>query len=186
MVAHDALVPYDTKDSNFFQVVCNNKPFEPSSDQDLEDDPARQLLNTETGVPNKWVSRTKLSREILACVHIKFSSPILLNGFGLRSANDRNARDPKEFRLFVKAYNGEKPNSEETAQEDPKTETEMTVGFELARRVDKVYFDERWQVKKFIFDQPNVKATEVKILVDQVRDPYFDQGIQIGQVLLYY
>jgi len=60
-------------------------------------------------------------------------------------------------------------------------------GFVLVAQVKELDFEKRWEAKKFVLNRPNVMATEVKMMVDDVQGgPNSGDGMQLGQFMLYH
>lgn len=59
----------------------------------------KELVN-----PNhtKWYTNQQCGNGLAGWVHIKFPKPLILNGFGITSANDMPTRDIENFRLYAK------------------------------------------------------------------------------------
>lgn len=62
----------------------------------------KELLNPIQASWSKWYTVTGCPAGPYAWVHITFPRALLLNGFGITSANDVPGRDPKSYRLFAK------------------------------------------------------------------------------------
>jgi len=61
----------------------------------------------------------------------KFKKPLLIRGYGLKSANDAPNRDPKNFELWVHDVMDERPKKEQD--------------YVLAHRAKNQAFGKRWQ-----------------------------------------
>ena len=67
----------------------------------------KELLNPIQASWSKWYTVTGCPAGPYAWVHITFPRALLLNGFGITSANDVPGRDPKSYRLFAKTIRKE-------------------------------------------------------------------------------
>ena len=86
----------------------------------------KELLN---GNKTKWYAVNKCAEGLFiqsgpyGWVHIKFMKPLIMNGFGLSSANDCPHRDIKNFRLFGKVH--KKQEDGENKKEQPELATKL-------------------------------------------------------------
>ena len=125
---------------------------------------------------------------------------MVINGFGLKSPQTSGDPVPEKFRFLIKM----KPNDEQAPSQfdqitnDSEIEYDNLIsGFDLVSDIDLKddKFTEEWQVKKFLFTpQPSAEdesgqakkeVSEVLFLIDRVTDKDAEDGIQLGQILLY-
>ena len=162
---------------------------------------ADNLQNNNRGDNDKWFSEELYYDYDQECgwIHIKFPEAMDIIAFGLQSANNMQDRDPSEFR-FLGRYQGpddDKPNHFDDKYDEDEPNAGMDIrrgdlkkGFQLLGTYNLTNnngFSERWQIRKFMLQnkKQGAKLTECLIIFDRTRDRYFDEGIQLGQILLY-
>lgn len=111
----------------------------------------KELLN---GNNTKWYAVEKCEEGPLGWVHIKFTKPLFLNGFGITSANDCQHRDMKNFRLYGKIHHKDESPVQGLAQPKLNTQMEKTLlkDFEILKTVENEVFANRHETKKYGFD----------------------------------
>lgn len=137
----------------------------------------KELLNANQ---TKWYTNQKCGNGLAGWVHIKFSKPLILNGFGITSANDVQTRDIEEFRLYAKVIKKEK--AEVADQGDMNAyQKDLIKGFDLMKTVKDEKFDARHQNKRYAFEQQNVVVSEIKLVIDQIGNKNGD-GPQLCEI----
>ena len=84
----------------------------------------------------------------------KFKKPLLIRGYGLKSANDHPVRDPKSFSFLVMDLMDDRPKEDRD--------------FVCVHKAEQQFFNHRWQTNVYRLDKA-VLVSAVKLMIHDIQ-----------------